>query len=250
MKVVVAPVFVVVTFTVITGVAVSAFVPRIHQVRDKTTKFVLHDTQKSVYSNKKIEKSKALPFLDTPLPLVDLTLAGNFGFDPLGLAGSKESVLLFREAEIKHARLAMLASVGWPLSELFDQQIASKMGWPDALREGGRVPSVLNGGLLDGTINPIWWGLCLGLTAAIDLYGVNRSRSTQPEYDFPGNLGFDPLNLYPRDETGRQRMQLAEIKHGRLSMMAVTGFAVQEALTGTGVVKETPVFFFPVTTWL
>jgi hypothetical protein len=38
-------------------------------------------------------------------------------------------------------------------------------------------------------------------------------------------------------------MQLAEIKHGRLSMIAVTGFAIQEYVSGLGVVDETPGFF-------
>ena len=41
------------------------------------------------------------------------------GFDPLGFAKNKEDLLNYREAEIKHARLAMLAAAGWPLSELF-----------------------------------------------------------------------------------------------------------------------------------
>jgi len=58
-------------------------------------------------------------------------------------------------------------------------------------------------------------------------------------------LGFDPLNLYPPDEAGRARMELAEIKHGRLAMIAVTAFALQEYVTRLGVVDETPFFFFP-----
>jgi hypothetical protein len=111
------------------------------------------------------------------------------------------------------------------------------------------VPSLLNGGL--DAISPLWWGFCLGLTAAIDLKGVQNTRylgagddSIGGEY-FPGNYGFDPFNLYPADEEGQHRMQLAEIKHGRLSMLAVTGFAFQEYVSGLGVVDETPVFFQP-----
>jgi hypothetical protein len=37
----------------------------------------------------------------------------------------------------------------------------------------------------------------------------------------------------------------AEIKHGRLAMLAVTGFAVQEAIYGTPVIEQTPQFFWP-----
>jgi len=40
-------------------------------------------------------------------------------------------------------------------------------------------------------------------------------------------------------------VQLAEIKHGRLSMIAITAFAVQEFVSKVGVVDETPIFFKP-----
>jgi hypothetical protein len=99
-------------------------------------------------------------------------------------------------------------------------------------------------------ISPIWWGFCLGLTAAIDLKGVQNARyldandGTEDSY-LPGDYQWDPLNLYPWDKEGQERMQLAEIKHGRLSMIAVTGFAIQEYVSGLGVVDETPVFFKP-----
>ena len=53
--------------------------------------------------------SQALPFLTRPAAL-DGTLAGDVGFDPFGFAKSREDLLNFREAEIKHARLAMLVS--------------------------------------------------------------------------------------------------------------------------------------------
>jgi hypothetical protein len=44
----------------------------------------------------------------------------------------------------------------------------------------------------------------------------------------PGDYGFDPLNLYLKDNEGQQRMQLAEITHSRLSMIAVMGFAIKK----------------------
>ena len=39
----------------------------------------------------------------------DEYLAGDFGFDPLLLADTPKKLLWYREAEMKHARLAMLA---------------------------------------------------------------------------------------------------------------------------------------------
>ena len=51
--------------------------------------------------------SKALPFMVRPGAL-DGSMVGDVGFDPVGFAKSKEDLLNYREAEIKHARLAML----------------------------------------------------------------------------------------------------------------------------------------------
>ena len=58
---------------------------------------------------------------------------------------------------------------------------------------------------------------------------------------------FDPFRLYPVDNEGKKRMQLAEIKHGRLAMIAVLGYTIQEATLNQGVVDETPFFFEPIT---
>ena len=43
----------------------------------------------------------------------------------------------------------------------------------------------------------------------------------------------------------RDDMALAEIKHGRLAMLAVTGYAVQEFLYRTPVIEQSPQFFRP-----
>lgn len=59
-------------------------------------------------SKPKVVRSQALPFLVCPAPLVDCDYAGNVGFDPLGFAKDSELLAQYREAEIKHSRLAML----------------------------------------------------------------------------------------------------------------------------------------------
>ena len=133
------------------------------------------------------------------------------------------------------------AAAGWPLSEVFDKKIAAGLGMAPLLDSADRVPSLLNGGL--GKVSIAYWIACIGGAAAIDLYGISRSKSVN-NYT-PGDLGFDPLGVFPKDEAGRKNMQLAEIKNGRLAMIAITAFAVQEAVSSTGVVDETPFFFFP-----
>lgn len=186
--------------------------------------------------------SQALPFLARPAAL-DGSMVGDVGFDPLGFAKSKADLINYREAEVKHARLAMLAAAGWPLSELWDRKIASWIGMNPLVDVHDRAPSVLNGGL--GQVSPIYWVACLLAAGAIDFYGISRSKSNDPNY-FPGNLGFDPFGLYPKTEAGQKDMQLKELKNGRLAMIAITGFALQEFVSKLGVIDETPAFFRPI----
>jgi hypothetical protein len=79
-----------------------------------------------------------MPFMPRPTPL-DGTHAGDYGFDPLGLS-EKLDLYTMQEAELRHSRLAMLAVVGWPMSELLA---------PEWMLRDGCAPSVLNG------VNPL-----------------------------------------------------------------------------------------------
>lgn len=186
------------------------------------------------------EMSMSLPFMARPSAL-DGSMAGDVGFDPLGFAKSEQDLMNYREAEIKHARLAMLAAAGWPLSELLDKKIAGALNLPAVVDAADRAPSVLNGGL--GKISPLYWAVCLLGAAGVEAYGLSQKGK---EGYYPGKLGFDPLGLYPQDEAGQMRMQTTEIKNGRLAMIAITAFAVQEFVSKLGVVDETPIFFKPI----
>ena len=55
-------------------------------------------------------KSKAMPFLSQP-PNLDGSMAGDVGFDPLGMSTFLD-VKWLREAELKHGRICMLAWTG------------------------------------------------------------------------------------------------------------------------------------------
>lgn len=58
-----------------------------------------------------------LPGLDPP-PHLDGTLAGDFGFDPLGLGEDPESLKWYVQAELVHARFAMAGVAGILLTDL------------------------------------------------------------------------------------------------------------------------------------
>jgi len=187
--------------------------------------------------------SKSLPFMKRP-QLLDGTLAGDVGFDPFNFAGDdKANLINMREAEIKHGRLAMLAVVGWPLAELFDKPIADSAGLPTLLTRTGESPSLLNGGL--SKIDPLYWIAVVLLAGIIELQ-VEIVKEEKGKQYTPGDCDFDPLGFLPTDKAGQMEMMTKEIKHGRISMMALTGFVVQEGLYNVPVVQETPFFFQPI----
>eukprot|EP00520_Triparma_pacifica_P004288 CAMPEP_0118666514 /NCGR_PEP_ID=MMETSP0785-20121206/19257_1 /TAXON_ID=91992 /ORGANISM="Bolidomonas pacifica, Strain CCMP 1866" /LENGTH=264 /DNA_ID=CAMNT_0006560833 /DNA_START=29 /DNA_END=823 /DNA_ORIENTATION=+ len=181
--------------------------------------------------------SKALPFLARPKNL-DGTFPGDAGFDPLGLGGSDKSSLAFmREAEIKHSRLAMLAVVGWPVAELFDRGIASAFDLPTMLTKTGASPSLLNGGL--DRINPFYWAIVLSLGALVE-YDNKAMKEKNGKAHIIGDCGYDILGLMPEDKAGKFERQTSEIKHGRIAMLAIVGYAAQEALYRIPITMQFP----------
>jgi len=186
--------------------------------------------------------SIALPWLPRPSGLDAMKLSGDRGFDPLGLAKTKADLLKFRSAEIKHSRLAMLAAVGWPVSELMDGALAKTLNLPSDLVGDGLAPSILNGGL--GLISPIYWIVVIGAATIVELTGLSLKG------ELPGDYGFDPLGLYPSDPKERALRQESEIRHGRTAMVAITSYAAQEFVSTEPVTKETPFLFEPIWTYL
>jgi len=170
--------------------------------------------------------------------LSDCVMVGNKGFDPLNLAKTLEELDTFREAEIKHGRLAMLAAVGWPLSERLQPYLAKSMGAPDLLAAGGKAPSLLNGGLEN--INPLFFLGILGFTGFVETQVLTKMKKR--ENRIPGDLGFDPLG-FSKDasEASKRDYQLKELQNGRLAMLAIVGYVAEEFVTKFSVLQETPV---------
>jgi hypothetical protein len=100
----------------------------------------------------------------------------------------------------------------------------------------------LNGGL--SKISPVYWAVILAAGVLIDLKQINTANENKPDY-FPGNLGWDPLNVYPKNREGQLDMQKKEVANGRLAMVAIAAFVAQEYVSKLGVVDETPAFFKP-----
>lgn len=206
-------------------------------------------------------KSAALPFMMAPAVL-DGTLAADAGFDPIGFADCRENLLLYREAEIKHARLAMLAAAGWPLAEIFQPNLAKGFDLPDLLTGSEQAPSVLNGGLGQPLVL-LFLAIAFAGASAVELSTLKAQYINPQDFDarervfaekeasgqIPGMYGIDPLGLasfFGQTAAAKRTMQTAEIKNGRLAMMGITGFAIQEAVLHVPVIQETPLFFTPI----
>jgi hypothetical protein len=194
---------------------------------------------------------------------------GDAGFDPLGLSDTPEKFFWYREAEVKHSRLAMLAAVGWPASELFHDPVARFIehtfpNVPDILDHtiDRTAPALLNHGL-SFVPSTFWVGAVL-TTAALEYRGwiVKQAGLMSEDGYVIGEFGFDPLNLWTlaasdsvsseskeaaeaQEQRARDAMSTAELKNGRLAMIAVLGYVVQEAVTRVPIVAQTPYLFKP-----
>jgi hypothetical protein len=190
------------------------------------------------------ENSIAIPFLPRPIAL-DGSHAGDYGFDPLGLS-EKLDFYAMQESEVRHARLAMLAAVGWPMSELLA---------PSWMLQNGCAPSVLNG------VNPLSFIAIVGFLGAAGYFefktSLRQSGSTPMgklhskdmsaiwKYGVAGDYNWDPLNLYSScgdDWKGRKGLRDVELSHGRVAMLGITYFAFWEALTGHPIVENNMLF--------
>jgi hypothetical protein len=140
----------------------------------------------------------------------------------------------------------MLAAAGWPIAELFDKKIAYELDLKPLLVFQDRVPSVLNGGL--SRIPLAYWFSVFCLAAVMEAMGyVKEFEAKQAGQEYtPGDLGFDPLGLFGKTEEERKFKLEAELFNGRLGMLAITGFAIQEWWTQNAVINETPIFFKPI----
>ena len=162
--------------------------------------------------------------------------------DPLGLANfdlsidsatdkTRSAALVmrdYRDAELKHGRLAMLAAVAWPLQERLNPLLAARFHYPNLVAEtGGLSPSVLNGGLEQSVIPAAVLGFA-ALISAVELHGLNIKAERGPAW-VPGDFGTARIA-----EPGTEQfasLASGEIWNGRIAMIAMLAFVAQEALT-------------------
>lgn len=123
----------------------------------------------------------------------------------------------FRECELIHGRWAMLATAGCIAAEA-----ATGISWVDAQLAEIDSASYL-GVPLPFSATQLAWINSLAIGGA----EVYRNTELDPvKRCYPGGL-FDPAGLASNDDEKAFRLKEAELKHGRLAMLAALGFGVQ-----------------------
>jgi light-harvesting complex II chlorophyll a/b binding protein 4 len=149
--------------------------------------------------------------------------AGSASLTPLQPYKDAFGLARFRENELIHGRWAMLAALGVIVSEA-----TTGVAWQDA----GKVEldgSQYLGFSIPLTIPQLLWIEAI-LVGGAEIF---RNGSTDAEERlYPGGA-FDPLGLASEPARARQ-LKEAEVKHGRLAMVAFLGFSVQAFTTGEG----------------
>jgi hypothetical protein len=54
----------------------------------------------------------------------------------------------------------------------------------------------------------------------------------------PGDIGFDPLGLKPKDSEELNTMITKKLQNGRSAMIVAAGFLAQEAVDGKGILEH------------
>jgi len=170
-----------------------------------------------------LDKAKNMAGVSAPLDF----------FDPLGFCTdcSEGKLCFYREVEVKHGRVAMLASLGFIVGEQFHPLFGGNVD----------VPSYI---AFQQTPLQTFWPVVVAAIAIPEVFSVftfnapmtgsldSEKLWTVQTGRVPGDLGFDPLGLKPTDPNEFKELQTKELNNGRLAMIAAAGMVAQELATG------------------
>merc|ERR1712203_949136 len=157
--------------------------------------------------------SPSVPYLMYPKQL-EGWVGGEKGFDPLMVTDALP-VYWVREAELKHARVCMLATIGWIATDLGlrfpgEQFQVTTLQAHDAMVEAGIfLPFLASIGVAELSSGYLW------------VQGWNGSANREAGDFFLGK------NFLPKDPEKAKDMELKELENGRLAMLAFSGIVTQ-----------------------
>ena len=175
---------------------------------------------------------------DDKLPCFGLpgTVAPLGFFDPLGLTKGLDldEVKRFREAEVMHGRVAMMATLGYLIGES-----------TPTITYGMNVHHTIANNQIPEVPATVLFPFFLAINIAEALRSTkgwvepgDGKLFTLRESYYPGDLNFDPLGLKSTNAEEFAAMQTRELSNGRLAMIAAAGMCVQEQINGKGIFEN------------
>lgn len=161
---------------------------------------------------------------------LDGSMAGDVGFDPLGLSNIDDvgiDLYWLREAEIKHGRVAMLAVAGFLQVECFGPapgcEAATAKCQTDAFWQiWNSHPQYIAAGLI-------------GITMIEFVSGIATTSGRESGDRAPGDFGLDPLGYMQGPKA--EKLKAQEVANGRLAMWAASGLIMQGCANHMGGVE-------------
>jgi hypothetical protein len=138
----------------------------------------------------------------------------------------------YREAEIRHGRLAMLAAMFWPLQEMLDRFLLDENQFSSLLG------SLVNGGITLPYI-PLFMTAIMLLLGYLDIYSkAIKEYEKVGEAFLPGDCFWDPLSILEgAPDSMKRNMQERELFNGRMAMLGVGCYIYEEAISGLALIE-------------
>lgn len=163
-------------------------------------------------------------------------------FDPLNFLEDLpvQEIKRYREAEVTHGRVSMLATVGYLVAEKFHPLFNGLVTGPanSHLAQVQNIAPFFFAWLVTAIATAELGRAKIGWEAPVDAIKKNADvegktwLSKLNDGYYPGDIGFDPLGLKPTDAAEFAEMQTKELQNGRLAMIGAMGMIVQEQVTG------------------
>jgi hypothetical protein len=206
-----------------------------------------------------------------PLNLINIDLPGDMAgavplgpkgyFDPLGLSdtASAANVKRWRESELKHGRLAMLATLAFLVQEkaspLFPSDAVTGPAIYHWQQVAGNILPEMTVLLVSGIAIAESVSIAKGWESASERRASEGSKylSNLKDDYIPGDLGFDPFGLNPDRRNGKTstfnamtpefaNMRAKELNNGRLAMVGIAGMVSQELVDMRGIAEHFSAF--------